>query len=95
MKSKVDIYKNISIEIEKMSPKEGDILLVKLPKDMHTDIAHQVRMALGPIEDRFDHKFKFIIMSKEMDISHLTVDEMNRLGWFRKETNGFRRCSLP
>lgn len=71
--------------IEKITPHKGDILLVNLPANINPHALTQIQKALTPLEAFYEYIFKFIIVPNGMSIECLTVEEMNSLGWYKKE----------
>jgi hypothetical protein len=67
------------IEIQKLEPNPGDIIVLRMESEQHWDLAQKLRRAF-PTTD-----YQFLLISPDMEIECLDPAKMEEMGWIRKE----------
>jgi len=75
-------YDEARLIIQKLSPKEGDVIAINFPTDMAIQQIHSVVAYLNQVAEEFGCAIMCLGQGLTMEI--LTEEEMNRLGWYRK-----------
>ena len=77
------VYDSAMIAFEKLTPRDGDIILIHFPDDIHPAQMVEFSEQLQPMipED-------VIVLSvrKGMTVNQISEIEMNKLGWYRFDT---------
>jgi len=77
---------NLDIEIKRFSPKPGDLLFVRVKKELgHETVVHmsdQIRAVLAELKVP---RLRFIVVDEDVNIEHLNEKDMERIGWIKKK----------
>ena len=78
-------YERASIAIQKLSPKDGDFIVVSVPSNMDP---RQIEMVSVLLQDAFADYLptgvKSLILANGIEIRKIDEQQMNELGWYRK-----------
>lgn len=79
------IYKKAPVAFQKLSPKKGDIILIRFPDDI--DPA-QMALAAGEIQEHIPDNIIVLCLRQGVSVSKLPEAQMNKHGWYKfdKET---------
>jgi len=73
----------LGFQLEKLSLKEGDIILVHLTCKPKPGLQELVRQLLG-IKPVKDYKIPVLIIPSELELSAMDEKEMNAAGWYKR-----------
>ena len=73
------------LEIDKLSPKSGDIITVKFPRDMCYQEMQAILGYLSEISEEIGCPIVGVIHGITLDIT--PEKEMNKFGWYKKTKN--------
>jgi hypothetical protein len=72
-------------EIGKLELKAGDILLIRVPKEVDYELNAQIRNVLEPIVASTGvENVQILCLANTCDLQRLSEMTMNRLGWYRR-----------
>lgn len=70
--------------VEKLSLRENDVLLLRVKAGTSTRAINQLRDRINMAFWHHNIKAHVFILSANADVRHLTVEEMEKMGWTRK-----------
>jgi hypothetical protein len=78
--------KNMLDCIQKLSPKDGDIITITISEEMKdtANIAKKISDAVKPLYDFYGGKVHFLILPEEITVDKISERDLNNLGYYRR-----------
>lgn len=76
-----DAGEGAQIAFQKLSPKQGDVILVRMPDDVAYEQMYAVAQMLTPLKEKFG--CDVVMTTDAIDVEMFTENAMNELGWYR------------
>jgi len=77
-------YKQAKIAFQRLDMQEGEVIAITVPSDMASIQVEGMKLILQELVHEFD--CKVVVLSQGAELIVLKEEDMNMLGWYRKDT---------
>ncbi len=75
-----EVYGTATLAFKKLSPSDGDVIVIKFPTDIHPE---QMQLFCNNLAPEIPEGVTVVGTSGGMEVENIPEDEMNKQGWFR------------
>lgn len=77
-------YADIGLELKKLRPTKNNLIVIKVLDEMNVDEAVEMSKFINEVLVAVNPEAKAVMVSNKVEVSELSEETMNKLGWVRK-----------
>lgn len=78
-------FGDIKIQLQKLTPNKNNVIVIKILDDIDVEEAQQMGEFVNSILEEVAPETKVIMLSCKVDITQLSEQELNSLGWYKRQ----------
>ena len=84
MEDDYKIYDNATLAFQKLDTREGDIIIISFPDDIHPN---QMQMFAKQLQPHIPDDVTILCTRAGVTVNSLPESEMNKMGWYKFDTS--------
>ncbi len=78
------IYETATLAFQKLSPVDGDVIVIKFPADVEP---MQMNLFCENLADEMENGITILGTRSGMEVEQVPESQMNKMGWYRFDTD--------